>query len=166
MALQIMSLVRRDGGGSPPTRIYTEATTNTAQTGAIVALSAGALTPYSETSITTSVLGTNVPGLTTQPSIGTVGNEVPVNIAFPDVEFCLPVLTSGGTAATATKNMVGTTYVLRQETAGPSTILGVDKHVTSNGVFVITEVPDGEVGQTNGFVWGKIISGERSPGMI
>jgi hypothetical protein len=175
MALQMKPLLRRDGGGSPPTRIYGENTTTAFSVGGFVkmadgkvqGLNSGTQTVYSNGAITTTTIASNFVGVALAGSTDVDATDIPVSLAFPDVEFGLPVLHATAASAIAAKNLIGDTYELVQYTNSDGrVIIGVAIDRTSSPVFVVTDVPDGEVGQLNGIVWGKIISGEREPGMI
>ena len=174
MALQRVPLVRKADTGSPPVRIYGENTTTAYSQGSFVkmadgkveGLNSGTQTVYSNGAITTTTIASNFVGVALKPSSGVDNTDTPVNLAYPDVEFGLPVLHATAASAVATKDLVGDTYELVQYTVNGAVVIGVAIDRTSSPVFVVTEVPDGSVGKQYGIVWGKIISAERSPGMI
>jgi hypothetical protein len=183
--------VRMRGGGSPPTQQFIEGVnTNAAESwyvgsplqvntlGAVsVAQAAVATTAFTSGAITTATLTTSAIGFAAAPStfvkdgVGraatSIAYTIPVVTMDQNVEIGIPVACSTNSASLPVKTLVGGTFTLVYFGMSDGSIcLGVNITTTTNGCFVITEVPDGSVGVVNGLVWGKWISGERAPGVI
>lgn len=181
--------VRMKGGGSPPTVQYIEGVnTNTAESwysGSLMAINTLGVCSsmkthtnvYTSGAVTTTTIASNALGFAATPStfqkdgVGraatSVAYTIPVINIDQNVEIGLPVVHATNASALPVKTLVGGTFEIVNFTMSDGTVVcgvGIDR--TTSPVFVVTRVPNSSVGVVNGIVWGKIISGERAPGVI
>lgn len=178
--LNITPKVRRDGGGSVPVRLKTESTSVTFQmgsllrivnttgatTGCVSGVNTGTNTTVSAGTITTASSAQY--GIALAPASGTALTKIPVAILTHDVEVFLPAIHGTAASAIPTKAMEEQQFALSYYTpsSGSNPVLGVAIDITTNPCFVVTEVPDGSVGQLNGGMWGKIVAAERADSVL
>lgn len=110
---------------------------------------------------TTTTRANNIIGFAGASNIGADTNlGVPVTLAYPGTEFAVQVWNTSAATSVPTTDMVGVSYQLSQwtPTGGTGVVVALAKNQTSNGIFVVTHVPEESINEPYGFVYGRFVS--------